>query len=397
MSNDLKKYAYEIASLSVFSNIKKDRVLSSLLNFINCGDDDTLGKISTYSEFVNALHQRGGDLGIYLKRAVLNDENEYIKRFASGEVVSEDLEKNTFSELSLFSELSHISSDTLRNDVSYSGYLPEFCSTELDFLSEYKARLSNIHKEGYGIFAEYNMFSADALGNLVPVETADSVTMDTLIGYENERKKVMDNTLALIKNKPAANVLLCGDAGTGKSSTVKAVANFYRKDGIRLIELQKEQLILLPKVMEKIKLNPLKFIIFVDDLAFNKAEKGFGTLKAILEGSAAAKSVNSVIYATSNRRHLVKETFSDRSGDDVHINDTIQELMSLSERFGLTVQYSKPSKDLYLKIAKELAKRNNLTFDEKEFEIKAEAFALKKGGRSARVARQFVDGIISAE
>ena len=150
----------------------------------------------------------------------------------------------------------------------------------------------------------------------------------------------------------------------------------------------------LPLIMEEINHNPLKFIIFIDDLSFNKSEDGFGTLKAILEGSASAKAHNAVIYATSNRRHLVKESFSDRDGDDIHRADTIQELLSLSERFGLTVQFSKPNKDLYLKIVRSLAEKHGLTVDDNDLCIKAEAFALRKGGRSARAAKQFVDSLL---
>ena len=143
--------------------------------------------------------------------------------------------------------------------------------------------------------------------------------------------------------------------------------------------------------MRFINHNPLKFIIFIDDLSFNKTEDGFGTLKAILEGSASAKANNAVIYATSNRRHIVKESFSERDGDDIHRADTIQELLSLSERFGLTIQFSKPNKELYLRIVKTLADNIGLVYDEKDLFMRAEAFALRKGGRSARGAKQFVE------
>ena len=168
----------------------------------------------------------------------------------------------------------------------------------------------------------------------------------------------------------------------------------FATEGVRLIEVQKEQLMSLPVIMDEINHNPLKFIIFIDDLSFGKEEKGFGTLKAILEGSASAKAKNAVIYATSNRRHLVKESFSDRDGDDIHRADTIQELLSLSERFGLTIQYSKPNKDLYLKIVRSLAEKYQLDIEDSELCMKAEAFALRKGGRSARAARQFVESLV---
>ena len=152
---------------------------------------------------------------------------------------------------------------------------------------------------------------------------------------------------------------------------------------------------MLPLVMAKIVGNPLKFIIFIDDLSFNKSDDHFSMLKAALEGSASAKADNAVIYATSNRRHIVKESFAERDGDDVHRNDTLQETLSLSERFGLVVLYSKPSKALYLKIVEELAKKHEIELSKDELSLQAEAFALRKGSRSARCAEQFIESLLS--
>jgi predicted AAA+ superfamily ATPase len=146
--------------------------------------------------------------------------------------------------------------------------------------------------------------------------------------------------------------------------------------------------------MGKISGNPLKFIIFIDDLSFNQNDDNFSMLKAALEGSASAKADNAVIYATSNRRHIIKESFGDREGDDVHVNDTLQETLSLSERFGLTVLYCKPDKRLYLEIVRCLAERFDVKMDVKELEIKAEEFALRKGNRSARCAEQFINSLL---
>ena len=228
---------------------------------------------------------------------------------------------------------------------------------------------------------------------IVPVDSADEISLSSFVGYENERKTVEENTLALLDGKDAVNVLLCGDAGTGKSSTVKALVNNYAYRGLRLIEVRKDQLFSLSHIMGKISGNPLKFIIFIDDLSFNKNDDCFSMLKAALEGSASAKAENALIYATSNRRHIVKESFSDRGGDDIHRNDTVQELLSLSDRFGLTVYFQKPNKILYLDIVHALAKRKGVDMDEKELDIKAEAFALSKGSRSPRVAEQFIKNI----
>lgn len=216
-----------------------------------------------------------------------------------------------------------------------------------------------------------------------------------MIPYESERKVIVDNTRALLLGKPAANILLTGDAGTGKSSTVKAVANALWKDGLRIVEVRKDQLRAIPKILDELSGNPLKFVLFIDDLSFLKDDDNFNALKAVLEGSVTAKSDNVVIYATSNRRHIIKEKFSDREGDDIHRNDTMQELVSLSERFGIHVTLSKPNKETFLRIVHHLAEENEIDMPKEEIELLAERFALERGGRSARLARQFVDRLLS--
>ena len=191
------------------------------------------------------------------------------------------------------------------------------------------------------------------------------------------------------------DILLTGDAGTGKSSTVKAVANAMWREGLRIIEVRKDQLRAIPKILDALSTNPLKFLLFIDDLSFLKDDDNFNALKAVLEGSVTAKSSNVVIYATSNRRHIIKEKFSDREGDDVHRNDTMQELISLSERFGIHISFSKPNKETFLHIVHHLAAESGLDIPESELDASAERFALERGGRSARLARQFIDAQLS--
>ena len=205
---------------------------------------------------------------------------------------------------------------------------------------------------------------------------------------------ILDNTRALLDGKPAANILLTGDAGTGKSSTVKAVVNELYRDGLRIIEVKKEQLHEISAVLDALSENPLKFILFIDDLSFQKDDDNFSALKAVLEGSVSAKSRNVVVYATSNRRHLVKEKFSDREGDDVHFNDTMQEIISLSERFGIQITFNRPDKKTYLDIVHHLADSKGIKYDSDELDNAAERFALGRGTRSARAAKQFVDSLV---
>ena len=214
-----------------------------------------------------------------------------------------------------------------------------------------------------------------------------------LYGYEKERSKIIQNTLALLEGKPANNVLLYGDAGTGKSSTVKAIVNTYRAQGLRLVEIKKTQLYLIPSLLDSLANNPLKFILFIDDLCFNPNDNDFSALKAILEGSVTGRGHNILIYATSNHRHMVKETFSDRQGDEVHISDTLQEIISLSARFGLTVTFSRPEKEQYCEIVLKLADQYEIAEDPAELLRRAEAYAIRSGGRNPRVAKQFIEGV----
>ena len=208
--------------------------------------------------------------------------------------------------------------------------------------------------------------------------------------YEREQKIVIDNTLGFLKNKPYNNVLLYGDRGTGKSSTVKAIVNEYYNKGLRVIQVYKDNLRHLDTLMHLINDIPLKFIIFIDDLTFNENDD-FGALKALLEGSLSKQPDNMVIYATTNRRHLVKESFTARQGDEVHLADTIDETVSLSDRFGITVTFSMPNKDNFLAIVKEIKEDRKLKISDDELFLGAERFALSKGKRSPRLARQYID------
>ena len=291
--------------------------------------------------------------------------------------------------------IAEMTSLQVKDKIAYDGFLPDWDNTYYDFKKEYLNRIDNIERYGYGIYAKYYMFIVKD-SRIVPVKYPDEVKLSQLIGYEKQRQLVIDNTLALINGKPASNVLLSGDAGTGKSSSVKAIANEFRDKGLRIIEIRKDQLREIPEIIDGLSKNPLKFILFIDDLSFAKDDDNFGALKAILEGSVSARANNIVIYATSNRRHLVKESFADRDGDDVHRNDTVQELISLSERFGLRITFSKPNKYEYLEIVKGLAKLNSLDMSEEELEKEAERFAVGRSGRSARAAKQFIDKMIAA-
>lgn len=392
----MKNLKYELASISIFRNVLKTKTMKFFAEFLSLEEDNLQQKLNFFADFVDSLAEYNYSFSDFLCNEIYTDENSYIVSVAKGEKVSKIIEENVKAELKIFSALTELSAKELCSSLKFDGYIPQFVNNKIDFVKTYSERIKNISKYGYGIFAMSGMFHVSDNNEIVPVKSADKISIEYFVGYREERKDVFDNTKALCEGKPAANVLLYGDAGTGKSSTVKACANYFYDKGLRLIEIRKDQLFALPIIMGKIADNPLKFVIFIDDLSFNKNDDNFSMLKAALEGSASAKAKNAVIYATSNRRHIVKESFSDRdNGDDIHHNDTIQELTSLSDRFGMTVYFEKPNKALYLDIVHNLAKRNNIDLDRRELDIQAEAFALAKGSRSPRVAEQFINLYLS--
>ena len=376
---------------ALFSNVTKKPVFSHFENIVRNGAREE--KIKAYAAFVGEIYQSRLSLSNLVKKYVFEDENVYIKSAAHDFDVSPAVISAMKSELSTLSEFASLKPEDFTRALELDA-VTVFDSEKTDIYLEYKERVKNVSRYGYGIFSASPMFRLADSGIIEPILSADKTTVDKFVGYKEEREAVLRNTEAFVLGRPAANTLLCGDAGTGKSSTVKAIANLFFDRGIRLIELRKDQLKMLPDVMGKISENPLKFIIFIDDLAFNKSDDNFSMLKAALEGSASAKADNAVIYATSNRRHIIKESFSDRDGDDVHRNDSMQESLSLSERFGLVVSFTKPNKQLYLEIVHTLAKRFEIDIPKNELDVRAEAFALKKGSRSARCAEQFIDSLI---
>ena len=386
----MKELKNKLESLCVFRPLLKDSVVSALCTYLNSPTN------STYAEFVAALYEaNGGNITEHIRELCENSSNVYVKLLGKGEEAPDHIYYSLMSELDVLQEVAELTKDKLCSVLAYQGFLPAFAASKLRLKDHYLHRVNNIEKYGYGIYAKNRMFYVDAQDRIVPVHNPDLTELSQLVDYQRERQIIVDNTKALLAGKPAANILLTGDAGTGKSSTVKAVANALWKEGLRIIEVRKDQLRAIPEILDELSTNPLKFVLFIDDLSFLKDDDNFNALKAVLEGSVTAKSSNVVIYATSNRRHIIKEKFSDREGDDIHRNDTMQELISLSERFGIHITFSKPNKETFLHIVHHLAEESGLDIPEEELDSLAERFALERGGRSARLARQFVDGILS--
>ena len=393
----MKDLNIRLQSLSIFRALLADPVVSALGEYLESLEQDNVAQsVSRYAAFVSRLYDtEKRTLAGYIQSIVNNDENAYIRLIGRGLEPWPEMADTVEAELETLQAVADLTPEILGECLNWNGYLPRFAVKELDIVASYHERIANIGQYGYGIYAKYHMFYINPENKIVPVRNPDQTRLENLIDYKREQQIILDNTQALLDGKPAANILLSGDAGTGKSSTVKAVVNELHHKGLRILEVRKEQLREIPGILDELNSNPLKFILFIDDLSFQRDDDNFSALKAILEGSVSARSRNVVIYATSNRRHLVKESFSGRDGDDVHRNDTLQEMISLSERFGIQITFQKPTKATYLDIVHHLCAQRGVEMDEKELDIKAEAFALSRGGRSARAATQFVDGLVA--
>ena len=252
---------------------------------------------------------------------------------------------------------------------------------------------------GVGMFGLNKAFrirdKAEGDIEFLPINNMDKVMLDDLIGYELQKKKLVDNTRAFVEGRKANNVLLFGDSGTGKSTSIKAIVNAFYPQGLRMIEIYKHQFKDLSNVIAQIKNRNYKFVIYMDDLSFEEFEVEYKFLKAVIEGGVETKPDNVLIYATSNRRHLIKETWNDRSDVEVdngmHRSDTMEEKLSLVNRFGVTINFSKPSQKEYFNIVLELAHRQGIHMPDEELRAEANKWELSHGGISGRTAQQFVN------
>ena len=404
--NKIEKLYLKVNAMAIFDGFPDSPVGTALCNCLRFAFEDWVYSpeevIRCYANLCTCLYEEEGDLGLFIKEYIQSGDNLYMEKFLTGDI-SQEMDDALEKELKTLQEISSLKSEDIINaqKIGYEGEipfdeleLPKWNNTKISAKREFANSLKNVYTKGYGIFLDTYMFKVRG-GELVPVFDADYQTLDQLYGYDSERNLVLRNTEALALGKPASNVLLYGDAGTGKSTTVKACAAHYGKLGVRLIEFDKKQVKEIPEFAEELSHSPLKFIFFIDDLTFTENDDDYYALKGILEGNVSGTAPNILIYVTSNRRHLVKESAADRQGDDIHLNDTLQETMSLSSRFGLTVTFSKPVKDLYFSIVESMAIEQGLVKNKEDKKLedilyRAEAFAIRSNGRSPRTAKQFI-------
>lgn len=270
----------------------------------------------------------------------------------------------------------------------------EFFTCVTDFYKDYGVGM-------FGLNKAFRISDNDGKLQFHAINNMEQVALDDLVGYEIQKKKLVDNTEAFVQGRKANNCLLFGDSGTGKSTSIKAIVNEYYDKGLRMIEIYKHQFKDLSNVIASIKNRNYKFIIYMDDLSFEEFEIEYKFLKAVIEGGVETKPENILIYATSNRRHLIKENWSDRNDvvqeNGMHQSDTMEEKLSLVNRFGVKINYSKPMKKEFNHIVLELAHKNNIQMDEKELLLEANKWELSHGGTSGRTAQQFINYILGLE
>lgn len=403
--NKTQKAAMLLSSLSVYRGILSRTVPKAYYELLCASRAPEQDFLNAWGHFFALMCKRGytDSIARCLTKAALFDENAFSDAAAAGkendlpvhvkEAVSRDINaileassvtpEQIISDYCCYDSIREIAPSLPRWDTG--DPVDEFSDPEKSF-----ERLAAYHRtNGCGMFARYRAFIWRNK-SIEPVVYPDKIRLEDMIGYKTQRKAVIDNTEAFLAGSGSNNCLLYGDMGTGKSSTVKAILNHYCSQGLRMVELPKDRLGEFPLLVEKIAAVPHKFILFIDDLSFAENDTSYAQLKAVLEGGLAVRPDNTLIYATSNRRHLVKETFSDREGDELHRNDSIQESLSLSDRFGLNVNFSKPGKDEFVSIVLGLAAQRGLEVDEDILIPQAERWAIMRGGRSPRCATQFI-------
>lgn len=343
--------------------------------------------INNENSFTLAL-ERKKDIAPNLKNVVMNDfkiiYEMFNSDFSSLTSLHQDLINNFIPSKPIINQELFEVSNTLQNNLTDCKNVEEFYNVLNTFFSIY----------GVG---KYGLNKAFRYENeqICPIIHIGNGRLDQLIGYKAQKQQLKQNTEAFLAGKKANNVLLYGDSGTGKSSSIKALLNEYYKDGLRMIEVYKHQFKYLPRIIQELQSRNYKFILFMDDLSFEEFEIEYKYLKAVIEGGLEKKPDNILIYATSNRRHLVKQTWSDRQDqDEINVNDAKQEKTSLSSRFGVKILYTHPNRQNYLDIVDGLAKQYDLKIDQEELHQKALTWEIRHGGFSGRTAKQFINAML---
>ncbi len=387
----------KLMSLSIYKNMLETNAVQCLLKLCDAKTPDTL--IKSYTDLIYSVCKEGfASLPEYLIWHLKYDESFAGKAIAAGTAGSW-LQDAAAMDIRRLSSVGMLSCSGLKRGIynACTKINPEY-GPIVQNLAELPQSIGFTEEEifdsyihnGCGLFALGRAFRWEK-GVLTQVSQPDPISQWDMIGYAHQREAVIANTQALLSGKSTNNVLLYGDSGTGKSATVKSLINIPAFHNLRLIEVSKNSLDELTELLRSLSGHTQKFILYIDDLSFEQEDKGFSALKTALEGGLTQRPENVVIYATSNRRHMIRESFSDRQGDDIHVRETTEERGSLSERFGLRLAYLALDKQKYTDMVLELCHRRSLPYTDEEIRLEANRWELRHGGRTPRVAVQLVE------
>lgn len=394
----LEKYRLlylQLCGLTTFRSILQLPAVQALMRLLSA--DEEAPARQAYGQLLYTVREAGfQDFSAYLMDHLRYDESAFGRACAQG-CVDDFFEEAARKDVSVLNCVAQLSFNILKQELarSFSDHRQELCalpelptgkSIQFEELCD-----SYIHN-GVGIFARGRAFLWEN-GSLSMVRNLDSIDQLQMIGYTWQRQEVVKNTALLLAGKTANNVLLHGDSGTGKSATIKSLVNIPEFYNLRVVEVAKSSLGELTQLVRLVSEHTQKFILYIDDLTFEKEDRGYSALKTALEGGLENRPGNVAIYATSNRRHLVRETFADRQGGDIHREETIQERTSLSDRFGLRIVYLALNQKEYFDMVEQMAQQAGIKMEPERLRREANQWELQHGGRTPRVARQFVDSL----